>query len=137
MATTTTALGTVPQLIVDAGTTVLTSSFADLVELDTHGAEFIGFQMQYTKGGESGVSLTVQVKLIEDGSWVTLPILPTRAETSDTASASRSFQLYVGREVNALRIRGKVTGGTDNAAKTLKVWALLSAPTFPIIGTVI
>lgn len=137
MATTTTALGTVPQLIVDAGTTVLTASFATLVEFDTHGAEFIGFQMQYTKGGETGVSLTVQAKLISDGSWVTLPILPTRAETSDTATTSRAFQLYVGREVNALRIQGKVTAGTDNSTKVLRVWGMLSAPTFPIIGTVI
>lgn len=137
MATTTTALGSVPQLIVDAGTTVLTASFATLVEMDTHGAEFIGFQMEYVKGGETGVSLTLQAKLITDGSWVTLPILPTRAETSDTASASRAFQAYVGREVNALRIQGKVTAGTDNSTKTLKVWGLLSAPTFPIIGSTI
>lgn len=135
MSTTTTALGTVPQLIVDAVAADFTEAYTTQVQFDTHGAEFIGLQMTYVKGAEAGVRVHAQAKLIADGTWVSLPLLTTAVVTTDTANASRAIQLYVGREVNEIRIQAlRTTATPGNGTTSLKIWGMLSAPTLPIVG---
>jgi len=133
MSQTITALGTVPQSILDIGP-ALTTSYTVQATFDTHGAEYIGFQMTYTKGGETSVQMSFEVQLRTTGEWVALPVVQNSLiQTSDAASTSRAFQLYVGRATSSMRIRAK-TVGAANGTTRVQLSGMLSGPTYPIIG---
>lgn len=134
MSQTITALGTVPQRILSVGSASLSTSYQTLVTFDTHGAEFASFTMNYTKGGETSLQTSFEVQLRTTGEWVALPVVVNSLiQTSDTASTTRAFQFYVGRDTSSMRIRAKVVG-TANGTTALIVDGMLSAPTYPIIG---
>lgn len=136
MATTTTATGTVPQLIVDAVAADLGTSFAALATFDTHGSEFISFQMSYTKGSETSVETSVEVLAKDRTDWLVVPVIQGGdSQHSHTATVNRAFQVFLGRDITQMRVMVKRTG-VANGTTALQMWALLSAPTFPITGNV-
>lgn len=135
MATTITALGSVPQKIVDAGTATITTSYTAQVTFDTHGAEYIGFMYNYTRGAETSLQCIIEALIRDTGEWVALPITNSLVVQTDIASAARAFQVRLSRDVGQLRIRAKTTGA-GNATTRLEIWGMLSAPTFPIIGLI-
>lgn len=133
MSQTITALGTVPQSILDVGP-ALTTSYVTQVTFDTHGSEYVGFQMTYTKGGETSLQVSFEVQLRTTGEWVALPVVSNSTiQTTDAASTTRAFQMYVGRATSSMRIRAK-TVGTANGTTRLQISGMLSGATYPIIG---
>lgn len=132
--TTTTATGTVPQLIFSGGP-ALTTSYVTQVQFDTHGAEYIGFQMSYVKGGETSLQTSFEVLFNGRTDWIVVPVIDGAAQPSDAASVSRAFQVFLGKDAQQIRIRAKTTGAA-NGTTAVNIWALLSAPTFPITGNV-
>lgn len=134
MTTTTTALGTVPQKILDIGSSSLSTSLTQSVLFDTHGAEFIGFQYTYTKGGETSLRTSYEVKITATGEWVALPVSSSLIQPVDTSTTSRAFQFFLGKDVSQMRVRTQIVG-TANGTTNLKLWAMLSAATFPVIGS--
>lgn len=134
MATTITALGTVPQKIVDAlGAALTQTTMTTLVTFDTHGSETIGFQLTYTKHSETNLSFSVEVQIRETGEWFVVPATLTAAQPVYTATTSTAFEVYVGRHVSQMRIRANTTGAPGANAR-LEVWGMLSGSTYPIIG---
>lgn len=135
MATTITALGSVPQKIVDARVATITTSYTEAVLFDTHGAEGVGLLFTYTKGAETSLQCIFEAKIRQTGEWAAIPITAALVTLSDTANTSRAFQLKCGRDVSQLRVRAKTTGAGD-ATTRLEIWGMLSAPTTPIIGNI-
>ncbi len=133
MATTTLALGTVPQKIVDVGP-ALTTSYVAQATFDTHGAESLGIQFRNVKGGETSTEVLFEAQIRDTGAWVALPVSKSVTVVTNAANATLATQFYLGFNVTQFRIRAK-TSGSANATTRVEIWGLLSAPTFPLIGT--
>jgi hypothetical protein len=138
MSQTTTALGTVPQEIVNLdGTALVTSTgvFTTLSEFDTHGSERIAFQVSAEKGTYTVLDVVFQVRDAGDGTYYDAPTSLSRVffDPEAEAPAVAAFTLFLGRNIDKIRIQ-YLTAGAPDAASNLVISGMLTAPTYPIIG---
>lgn len=93
------------------------------VMLETHGAQYITFYINYTKGGEDGAKVRFEVSPDGGTTWYILPYNEgTWAEWTDTATAKERFRVQrVGRWETQFRVSAAKTTGTCNATTALTV----------------
>lgn len=136
---TTTALGTVPQEIVNLdGTALVTSTgvFTTLAEFDTHGSERIAFQVSAEKGATySELDVVFQVRDAGDGVYYDAPTSLARVffDPEALTPAVEAFTIFLGRNIDKIRIQYQTVGSPD-ANSNLVISGMLTAPTYPIIG---
>lgn len=137
MSQTTTALGTVPQTIVnlDGADLVDSAAFTTAVEFDTHGSERIALHVDAANGSYTFLTLRVMVRDAEDGTYYVAPVRLSAADLRMTAASSEeAFQVALGRNIDKIRVQYKTDGGGNHSDGSLVVKGQLTAPTFPIIG---
>jgi len=137
MSQTTTALGTVPQTIVNLDGTDLVASatFTTAVEFDTHGAERIALHVDANDGGYGTVTVRFLVQDAEESEWyVAVSELSSCDLVVNGTVVDQAFQFMLGRNIDKFRVQYKTDGGAVNASSQLIVKGQLTAPTFPIIG---
>jgi hypothetical protein len=138
MASTITALGTVPQTILNllgAAEVPAAAAFTTLVEFDTHGSERIAFQAVCARGNFSNLDISFQVRDSADGTYHDAPTSLARVhlDPATAADLSEAFQIELGRNIDKIRIQYK-TAGSPDAASAIRIDGQLTAPTYPIIG---
>jgi len=136
MSQTTTALGTVPQTIVnlDGADLVDSAAFTTAVEFDTHGSERIALHVDADNGSYTFLTVRVMVRDAEDGTYYVAPVRLSAADLRMTAASEEAIQVALGRNIDKIRIQYKTDGGGSHTDGSLVVKGQLTAPTFPIIG---
>lgn len=136
MSQTTTALGTVPQTIVnlDGADLVDSAAFTTAVEFDTHGSERIALHVDAAPGSYDDVTVRFLVRDAEDGTYYVAPARLSACDLVLAAAGEEAFTVQLGRNIDKFRVQYKTDGGGNHNDGSLVVLGQLTAPTFPIIG---